>query len=71
MFSSSHLPNQQSFVRFFQEKHQGQYWIWNLCVEKGRDYDKTKFEVGTYRFLFIYNSVYLLELCHSAWVPGP
>jgi len=30
--------------RFFQERHRGKFWIWNLCIEKNREYDRTKFE---------------------------
>ncbi|GAB5361466.1 hypothetical protein AAMO2058_000715500 [Amorphochlora amoebiformis] len=38
--------------RFFGERHKSEYWIWNLCIEKGRDYDAKKFENAVTRLGF-------------------
>jgi len=36
--------NMADVQRFFKEKHPKNFWIYNLCIEKGREYDPRKFD---------------------------
>ena len=36
--------NMGDVQRFLRERHDGKFWIWNLCIEKGRGYDPGKFD---------------------------